>query len=227
VIERTTPLLEAAGLTRHYHRGGETVAALEKFDVTLHAGEVVALVGPSGSGKTTLLNVLCGWERADAGHLSWKGRPGVALETLGWSEIAVVPQSAGLLEDLTVAENVGLPQRLRARDGDGVSGDDVRAEFSAEQLLMTLGLDHLGDRLPQATSLGEQQRAAVARAVLLGPALLLADEPTAHQDGVFAEKVVTLLAAAAERGSCCVIATHSSDVITRAHRVITLGAATV
>jgi ABC-type lipoprotein export system ATPase subunit len=225
VNERAAPLLVATGLTRRYRRGDETVVALEHCDVTLHAGEVVALVGPSGSGKTTLLNVLCGWERADAGQLSWKGQFEVPLEDLQWSDIAIVPQSAGLLEDLTVTENVELPRRLGHRSAEGRGGEGPSPDFTLEDLLVTLGLDHLGDRLPKATSLGEQQRVAVARAVLLYPALLLADEPTAHQDGAFAERVMTLLLAAAERGSCCVIATHSNDVITRAHRVITLGAA--
>ena len=97
------PLLEASGLGRSFRRGAESVVALEGLDLTLEAGELVALVGPSGSGKTTLLNLLCGWELPDSGSITWKGREGVALGSLSWSEIALVPQSAGLLEELTIA----------------------------------------------------------------------------------------------------------------------------
>ena len=195
------------------------MVALAGVDLTLEAGELVALVGPSGSGKTTLLNVLCGWERPEAGRISWQGRDGIDLATLPWSDIAVVPQSAGLLEDLSVGENVGLARRM-GRGGGPAAGE---AGFVLADLLETLGLDHLSQHLPGGTSLGEQQRAAVARAVLLKPALVLADEPTAHQDGAFAERVMGVFAASAASGSCCLIATHSGEVISRVDRVVHLG----
>ena len=211
-------LLEATGITRRYARPIGSVVALEAMDLTLVPGEVVALVGRSGSGKTTLLNVLCGWELPDAGQLLWRGRPDVRLDALGWSDISIVPQASGLLEDLTVDENVTLTRRFDDGPGDagGISG------LSVAQLFEDLGLSHLRDYLPGAISLGEQQRVAVARALLLCPALVLADEPTAHQDAGFAGVVLDAFAAVAAQGSCCVIATHSREVMARADRLVTL-----
>jgi ABC-type lipoprotein export system ATPase subunit len=218
-VTPSDPLLVASGIGRSFRRGAETVVALEGLDLTLEAGELVALVGPSGSGKTTLLNVLCGWELPDTGSISWKGRDGVALDSLGWSEIALVPQSAGLLEELTIAENAGLAGRLAvARTPDGQREQAARLD----ELLAALGLTQLSDRLPKAASMGEQQRAAVARALLRQPSLVLADEPTAHQDAGFSDRVMAAFAAATAAGSCCVIATHSADVMARADRVVRL-----
>jgi putative ABC transport system ATP-binding protein len=211
-------LLEATGITRRYARPIGSVVALGVTDLTLVPGEVVALVGRSGSGKTTLLNVLCGWELPDAGRLLWRGQPDVRLDLLGWSDISIVPQASGLLEDLTVDENVTLTRRFaQAEDGAGDA-----TWLSVDQLLEDLGLSHLRNYLPGAISLGEQQRVAVARALLPCPALVLADEPTAHQDAGFAEAVLNAFAGVAARGSCCVIATHSRDVMARADRVVTL-----
>jgi ABC-type lipoprotein export system ATPase subunit len=191
--------------------------------VTLRPGEVVALVGPSGSGKTTLLNLLCGWERPDSGNIEWQGRTDVALCSLGWSEISIVPQSSGLLEDLTLMENVSLARRLSAKQRQAANvahaGDDG---YEAEELLARLGLGHLSEHLPGTTSLGEQQRTAVARALLLSPSLVLADEPTAHQDAVSAEKVMDLFCDSSASGSCCLIATHSVSALSRADRVVML-----
>ena len=218
------PLLRAVGIGRRYRRGSETVDAVRGLDLTLHPGELVALVGPSGSGKTTLLNLLCGWERPDSGHIEWRGRTDVALATLGWPEISLVPQSSGLLEDLTLIENVSLARRLREEQERAVpvahAGDDG---YEADEILARLGLEGLSEHLPRETSLGEQQRTAVARAVLLRPSLVLADEPTAHQDAASAEKVMDLFSDATGSGSCCLIATHSIRAISRADRVVVLG----
>jgi ABC-type lipoprotein export system ATPase subunit len=105
-----------------------------------------------------LLNVICGWERPDTGTLEWRGNSDVVLASLGWAEISIVPQSSGLLEDLTLTENISLASRLGAA-GD-VDGDRTAA---MGELLDRLGLTHLGDRFPRETSLGEQQRTSVAR----------------------------------------------------------------
>lgn len=217
------PVLRAIGISRRYRRGSETVHALHGIDMTLLPGELVALVGPSGSGKTTLLNLLYGWERPDSGHIEWRGETDVGLATLGWSEISLVPQSSGLLEDLTLIENVSLPRRLRVKQKQAVQVAQARDDgYEAKEILGRLGLGHLSERLPRATSLGEQQRTAVARALLLSPSLVLADEPTAHQDAVSAEKVMDLFCASSASGSCCLIATHSVSAISRADRVVVL-----
>jgi putative ABC transport system ATP-binding protein len=200
-------VVAAVGLRKSYRRGPEEVRALRDVSLTLRAGEVVALVGPSGSGKTTLLNVVCGWERVDAGRLD---RPGGQ----GWDELAVVPQDLGLIDELTVAENVELPLWLRGRLQAG--------KPEAAALLERLGLAGNAGRLPAEVSLGERQRVALARAMVTGPRLLLADEPTGHQDAGWARAVFEAVRWLAGRGSCCLVATHSQEFLARVDRVLTI-----
>jgi ABC-type lipoprotein export system ATPase subunit len=205
--ELEPPILLADGISKTYRRGEEVVHALEDVEVRLRQGELVGLIGRSGSGKTTLLNVIAGWERPDAGRLE---RPGE--DAPGWTDIAVVPQKLGLLEELTVRENVEHPLRLA-----GVLDD---RDDRAEELLERLGLAHLQDRQPRETSLGEQQRAAVARALVRNPRLLLADEPTGHQDAGFANVVFEALRDAAAQGTACLVATHNEQVVPHLDRVL-------
>jgi ABC-type lipoprotein export system ATPase subunit len=202
-------------LRKTFIRGAEPVHALDGVDLTVAAGELVALVGPSGSGKSTLLALLCGWETADSGTLAYGGTlAGRPPATLGWPELALVPQALGLVPDLSLADNVLLPARLRSGTGE--------AEARAGQLLADFGLTHLADRYPHQASLGEQQRAAVARALLLRPAVLLADEPTAHQDRGHADALLDALVAQARAGSAVLIATHDEIAWSRADRVLSM-----
>jgi putative ABC transport system ATP-binding protein len=205
-------VVEAVGLRKSYRRGPEEVRALRRADVTLRQGELVALVGPSGSGKTTLLNLLCGWEQPDGGRLSWPSGSGRVDPP--WDEVAVVPQDLGLVEDLTVAENVELPLWLAGRLERGLP--------EAAGLLDRLGLTRIGDRLPAEVSLGERQRVALARAMVVRPRLLLADEPTGHQDADWATAVFDAVRDLAHQGSCCLVATHSDEFLALADRVLTI-----
>ena len=202
-------------LRKTFHRGSEPVHALDGVDLRVGAGELVALVGPSGSGKSTLLALLCGWETADSGTLAYAGaladRP---PSTLGWPELALVPQALGLVPDLSLADNVLLPARLRG----GLADTRERAG----QLLADFGLAHLADRYPHQASLGEQQRVAVARALLLRPAVLLADEPTAHQDRGHADVLLDAFTTQAREGSAVLIATHDEIAWSRADRVLSM-----
>lgn len=208
-------LVAGLGVTKSFRRGAEEVHALRSVDFVLRPGELVALVGPSGSGKSTLLNVLCGWEDPDAGGLDWRGElAGRAAAAFGWAELALVPQALGLLADLTLAENVLMPARLSRRLGE--FGERGRA------LMELFGVAHLGARYPRQASLGEQQRCAVARAVLLRPALLLADEPTAHQDAGWTRILFTAFRELVSNGSVCLIATHDPDTWEYADRVLVM-----
>jgi putative ABC transport system ATP-binding protein len=207
------PLLEARGLDKTYRRGAERVHAVAGIDLALFPGELVALVGPSGSGKSSLLGVLAGWEPPDAGQLSWaasgRGAP-------GWAELATVPQALGLLDDLSVRENVALPVRLSL-------GRRRATEGRTEELLGLFGLAELADRSPSETSLGQQQRAAVARALVLTPQLVLADEPSAHQDAAWVHDVFAALRQVVhDRGAACLVATHDPDALRFADRVLHL-----
>jgi putative ABC transport system ATP-binding protein len=205
---------QLSGIEKSFARGPEIVEVLRGLSLDLNAGEVVAIIGPSGSGKTTLLNIMAGWEEPDAGEATFVA-DGAALSFSGrmWNEVAVVPQSLGLLEELTIGENVGLPLRLRKVDNRTIR-DEV------ERLLAAFGLDAYYNRLPQEISIGEQQRTALARALIAEPALILADEPTGHQDAAWAERVFSALREAAARGTACFVATHSDEMLSYCDRVL-------
>ncbi|MCU1483563.1 MAG: transporter ATP-binding protein [Actinomycetia bacterium] len=176
---------------------------LDGVDVDVHEGEIVVLLGRSGSGKTTLLTIVTDFDRPDAGTVEH-------VHGTGWRELAVLPQSLGLLPELTVAENVAMPLRLDRAD------EDVRP------LLERLGLAHLAGRYPSETSLGEQQRTALARAVVVRPTLLVADEPVSHQNRAWAEAMMALVRERADDGTACLLATHDEVAIGAADRVLEL-----
>lgn len=200
-----------AGVRKVYARESERVEALRGVDLELRSGELAALLGRSGSGKTTLLNVLAGWEQPSAGTVEFPRTPGAAPASLPWTELAVVPQRHGLLEELTVHENVAYPQRLAHADGARVG-----------EVLEALALAELVERLPAETSIGQQQRVALARALVAGPRLLLADEPTSHQDARSEALVVRALHEAAAGGTCCLVATHSAELAEALDRTIAI-----
>ena len=204
------PLVTLTGVAKRYSRGAETVHALEDVTLTLEGGEVVGLVGRSGSGKTTLLNVIAGWERPDAGTIAWTGT--TAGDVLAWHDAAVLPQKLGLMAELTVRKNVEYPARL--------AGILDEKRDVVDDLLEDLGLDALQDRYPRETSVGEQQRAARARALVLSPRMLLADEPSGHQDKGWADAVWRALRTAASRGTCCLVATHNQAATAYLDRVL-------
>jgi putative ABC transport system ATP-binding protein len=197
-------ILQATGVTRRFRTRAETVTAVDNVSFGLDAGELVGLVGPSGSGKTTLLHLVMGWEHPDSGAIARRDDM-----PAGWAGLAVVPQELGLLPELTVRQNVELAGRLGGRSAEPVEG-----------LLEELGLVGLAERLPTELSLGEQQRVAVARAAVCSPILLIADEPTAHQDELHADGVIAVLARVAGLGGTVLVATHDDRVLTGVDRVL-------
>ena len=206
------PLVEVKGISKTFERGDEVVHALEDVDVKFAPGEVVGLIGRSGSGKTTLLSILAGWEQPDEGSVEWVGDIGGPLPR--WGDIAVLPQKLGLIEELTVRENIEYPARLAGTL-------EENTEF-VDDLLVDLGLDGLQSRLPRETSVGEQQRTGLARALVLSPRVLLADEPSGHQDRGWGEGVFKAIERAAARGTCCIVATHNEEVVPHLSRVLTM-----
>ncbi|MDQ3717495.1 MAG: ATP-binding cassette domain-containing protein [Actinomycetota bacterium] len=214
-MSRHGALITATGLVKSFRRGAETVHALRGVDLSINRGQVVALIGPSGSGKSTLLNVLCGWEQVEAGELILDETLGASKpENLPWGRVALVPQALGLLEELTILDNVLMPARL--------SGGVQPMIEPAAGLMADFGIDHLAARYPDQVSLGEQQRTAVARALLLKPMVVLADEPSAHQDAGWSDVLFAAFTRLAAQGCACLIATHNPVVWERANTVLAM-----
>jgi ABC-type lipoprotein export system ATPase subunit len=210
-------VLEGEGLTRRL--GGRTV--LSDVSLQVAPGEVVAVVGPSGSGKTTLLSILGGLDVPDDGRVVLRGldlyraSPGERARQRA-TLVGFVFQMHNLLPSLTAEENVALAARYRP-----VAGQDVPAR--TRDVLGRLGLAELRRRLPRKLSLGEQQRVAVARALVTRPAVLIADEPTASLDGDSGKSVLdALVYAASEGGAAVVMATHDERCQRRATRIVGL-----
>jgi putative ABC transport system ATP-binding protein len=208
----STPLLVLRDVAKWFRRGPERVCALDGVSLEVHPGELVGLVGPSGSGKTTLLNVAAGWERPDTGTIEWRSAS-TEMRALRWRSVAIVPQDLALLEELPIGENVTLPMRL---------DPEVRPALPVEDLLSSLGLGGLTQRMPGDVSLGEQQRTAIARALVAAPELLLADEPTAHQDETSTKRVLSAIRAAVDSGMAALVSTHSPEVIDALDRIVSI-----
>jgi putative ABC transport system ATP-binding protein len=211
-------LLMAYGLVRRYD--GSEEPALDGVTLQVAAGEFVAIAGPSGSGKTTLLAILGGLDRPDSGRVLLSGedvyaRSTDALARLRAASISFVFQSHNLISTLTVLENVELAVWARF-------GAAIPAYTRADRALRALNLDTKRARLPGRLSIGEQQRAAVARAIAVEPKLLIADEPTASLDGSHGEQVLDSLAVLQSEGCAVVLASHDERCLRRADRVIKL-----
>jgi putative ABC transport system ATP-binding protein len=215
----TKLVVQALALTKAFRRdGGLPVTVLRGFDLDLAAGELVAVTGPSLSGKTTLVELLAGWAQPDSGVVVWDGG---STDPPAWSHLTVVPQGFALLEELTVAENIDFAARFNRAHGR------PRVHLAPDErvgaLLTRLGLDRLQDRGAFEISVGERQRTMVARALVDRPAVVLADEPVAHQDQRHATIVLGLLRDAVADGTACLVATRTPSVAAIADRVVTLG----
>jgi putative ABC transport system ATP-binding protein len=200
-----SPVVELSGVTKRFRRGQTVIVVLDDLTAAVQPGEVVIIRGRSGSGKTTLLNILAGWQDPDSGTVTW----GVDHPE-SWDRVAVVPQSLGLLPELTLGENIGLPGRLADTESD-VKGVAERLE-----------IPHLLDRPVGGASLGEQQRAAMGRALIRRPSLLLADEPSSHQDLERLHLVWRLIDEVAAEGTGVIAATHDPDAFQYADRILDL-----
>ncbi len=206
-----TTLAEATDLSKQWADG----AGLKPFSFTLSSGELVVVRGRSGSGKSTLLSLLAGWIEPDGGRLERLGPWGQAHVEETWKGTAILPQVIAAIAELTMTENVALPLRLT---GSARAVADERARVVLERL----GLAEEVDRPASDTSLGQQQRMALARAAVIDPIVLLADEPTSHQDAGHIATVLELLRAMVADGSCIVVASHDHAVADVADRILDL-----
>ena len=220
-------MILAEGLVREYTVGGRTLTVLDGVDLTVDAGEIVAVVGPSGSGKTTLLGLLAGLDRPTRGSVRLDGRllDGMdqdALARLRAEKVGFVFQTFQLLPTLTALENVLVPIEIAADRAPGASRWSG-AEARARELLDRVGLPARADHYPAQLSGGEQQRVGLARAFANRPSVLFADEPTGNLDAATGAEVSALLVELnREAGTAMVLVTHDRELASRAGRVARL-----
>ncbi len=221
-VAAPAPVLEAVGVTKRYRGGdGEFLHVLTGVDLVLPAGEMVAVVGASGAGKSTFLHVLGALERPDAGEVrlmgeSTRGASEESLAALRNRTVGFVFQFHHLLKEFSALENVMMPLRI-------AGAETAVARARAEELLERVGLAARRHHRPAELSGGEQQRAAVARALAGRPPLLLADEPSGNLDHHNAERLHDLLVQLTrDLGVGVIVVTHNHALAARAHRVLHL-----
>ena len=213
-------MLELRGVSKVYGEGSTEVHALHSVDLSVDAGELVAVMGRSGSGKSTLLTIAGSLEQPTSGEVLVGGEAVAAMSRNGRARlrrraIGYVFQDFNLLAGLTAVENVALPLEL---DGVGVK----TARVAGMRALDELDLTDRASRFPDELSGGERQRVAIARAVAGDRRLLLADEPSGALDSVNAEAVMRLVHAACRRGVAGVVVTHDAQLASWADRVVFL-----
>lgn len=214
-------MLELTDVVKEYRVGEQPVRALDGIDLRLEAGEFTSVIGPSGSGKSTLLHMLGALDRPDTGSIRFRGAEIGDLDEERQSEfrrhrVGFVFQFFNLLPTLSAWENVAVPKLL---DGTGLR----KARPRALELLEQVGLAARAEHRPAELSGGQMQRVAVARALIMDPPLVLADEPTGNLDSKTGASILELLAEVAESGNSVVMVTHDRGAVDYCDRVVTLG----
>jgi putative ABC transport system ATP-binding protein len=211
-------MIELNAIHRAYRSDDVETTALAEIDMTVQAGEFVAIMGPSGCGKSTLLNILGTIDRPTSGAYLFEGEdiakvPEAQLARLRRDRLGFVFQSFNLIDELTIQENVALGLAYRP----GTGGDKRRR---IEESMDRVGISHRARHYPHQLSGGQQQRAAIARAIVGDPSLILADEPTGNLDTENGQQVMDILASLNGEGATIVMVTHSPSHADMAKRRI-------
>ena len=213
------PVMKATGVWKIYPSGESTVQAVKGVDVSIEAGEMVAIMGASGCGKTTLLNILSGIDEPNSGDVHVNGEPLFGISDnkrtrMRAEYLGFIFQDFNLLPVLSAVENVELPLLLL-----GKSASEARK--GALEALQSVGLSQRSEHLPSELSGGQQQRVAVARALVHNPTVILCDEPTGNLDSVTSAEVLELLHKLnRERNTTFLIVTHDAMIAKRCTRTL-------
>ena len=213
-------MIQIEKLVKHYQEGEVVTPVIEGLDLRIEEGEFVAIVGPSGSGKSTLLNLIGCLDKPDGGTVTIDGTVVSDLKTkealaFRGLHLGFIFQDFNLIDSFTVYENVEFPLSV-------VRGERHNRQ-KVEEILDAIGMSGQIDKYPDQLSGGQKQRVAVARALVVNPRIVLADEPTANLDSVSAKKVIDLMKRMQERfNTTFIFSTHDSKIMTEARRVVTL-----
>lgn len=211
-------MITLTGLQKVFRTRDVETTALQQINLTINAGDFVAIMGPSGCGKSTLLSILGMLDSPTSGSYTFAGTEisqysEKQLAQLRKANLGFVFQSFNLIDELTVAENVALPLQY-------LSVSKAERQQRVDAMLKRVGLDHRADHLPQQLSGGQQQRVAIARALVINPSLILADEPTGNLDSKNGEEVMAMLRALNREGTTVVMVTHSEKEGAYADRLV-------
>lgn len=212
-------ILIADNINKTYKKGLYTIEVLKDYSLDVKAGEFIAVVGPSGSGKSTLLHILGGLDKPDSGNIIYKGVN--ILDNNGYLDryrnqsVGFVFQYHYLMQDFTAHENIMLPSLIK---GDAFKNASKKGEY----ILGILGLSDRMQHYPSELSGGEQQRAAIGRALINSPEVLLADEPTGNLDRSNSDKILNIFKKLNADGLTIIVVTHDEYIASNAHRVIHL-----
>ena len=215
-----TPVIEVRALRKSYDEG--RIEALRGVDLSIAAGEFVAISGPSGSGKSTLLQLIGGLDSPTSGQVLFQNAllgTAIDLDTYRSQSVGFIFQGFYLIPTLRAIENVQVP--MLAVTGDAKGGDAKSRARRAEALLVEMGLESRMNQYPNELSGGERQRVAIARALANNPAILLADEPTGNLDSVNSARILEMLIGLQEkRGMTLIVVTHENEIANAAPRHI-------
>jgi putative ABC transport system ATP-binding protein len=209
-------MIELKNIEKTYRRGVEEVRALRGVDLTINAGEMMAIVGPSGAGKTTLLHILGCLDQPTKGDVIFDGvntagMPESQLVKIRREKIGFVFQQFYLIPGLSVFDNIALPLLFSKKPAD---------RQKIEKLAEMVGLEHRLNHAPAQLSGGEMQRTAIARGLVNNPAVLLADEPTGNLDTENSEKIYAILRRLSDKGLTTIMITHNPELAARAERTV-------
>ncbi len=218
-MQEKQTILSAKGLCKSFAHNGGQVHILSGMDLDIYQGDFTVIMGASGSGKSTLLYALSGMDRATAGTVIYRGNDLVKmsekqLTALRRSDFGFIFQQMHLVSNLTLRENITVPGYLNRKH------TAAETDRRADELLEQMGLSHIRDHLPAQCSGGEQQRCAVARAIIHEPELLFADEPTGALNKRNTTEVLDLLTALNAAGQSILMVTHDARAALRASRII-------